>query len=289
MNEVAGKKDILFICLDTLRYDAAKEEEEKGNTPVLNQYGPWQKCQAPGNFTYPSHHAMFAGFLPCPWEARSIADRSMLFFPKNIGMGRMTPPGAFAFEGATIMEGLERIGYDTWCVGGVAFFDKRTELGSVFPGYFKHSFWKPGFGCQVPDSAKNQVDFIQKKLQEADREKRIFLYVNIDAIHYPNWFYLGENASRHDTIESHKAALRCADTQLAVCSTGGERREETLLSYAVLTTAPAMERTAASFTASAIRQWKQCRTSIFSFRRRRREAKERGNAQIRSIYVQLSP
>ena len=126
----------------------------------------------------------------------------------------MTPPGAFAFEGATIMEGLERIGYDTWCVGGVAFFDKRTELGSVFPGYFKHSFWKPGFGCQVPDSAKNQVDFIQKKLQEADREKRIFLYVNIDAIHYPNWFYLGENAPRHDTIESHKAALRCADTQL---------------------------------------------------------------------------
>ena len=216
MNEVAGKKDILFICLDTLRYDAAKEEEEKGNTPVLNQYGPWQKCQAPGNFTYPSHHAMFAGFLPCPWEARSIADRSMLFFPKNIGMGRMTPPGAFAFEGATIMEGLERIGYDTWCVGGVAFFDKRTELGSVFPGYFKHSFWKPGFGCQVPDSAKNQVDFIQKKLQEADREKRIFLYVNIDAIHYPNWFYLGENASRHDTIESHKAALRCADTQLGL-------------------------------------------------------------------------
>ena len=89
-----------------------------------------------------------------------------------------------------------------------------TELGSVFPGYFKHSFWKPGFGCQVPDSAKNQVDFIQKKLQEADREKRIFLYVNIDAIHYPNWFYLGENTSRHDTIESHKAALRCADTQL---------------------------------------------------------------------------
>ena len=159
----------------------------------------------------------------------------------------------------------------------------------MFPGYFKHSFWKPGFGCQVPDSAKNQVDFIQKKLQEADREKRIFLYVNIDAIHYPNWFYLGENASRHDTIESHKAALRCADTQLAVCSTGGERREETLLSYAVLTTAPAMERTVASFTASAIRQWKQCRTSIFSFRRRRREAKERGNAQIRSIYVQLSP
>ena len=35
MNEVAGKKDILFICLDTLRYDAAKEEEEKKSSQTV--------------------------------------------------------------------------------------------------------------------------------------------------------------------------------------------------------------------------------------------------------------
>ena len=75
MNKIAGSHDILFICLDTLRYDVAAEEEAKGTTPVLNRYGPWEKCQAPGNFTYPSHHAMFAGFLPCPYDAKSIADR----------------------------------------------------------------------------------------------------------------------------------------------------------------------------------------------------------------------
>lgn len=51
MNEVVGKKDILFICLDTLRYDAAIQEEAAGRTPVLNRYGPWEKCQAPGSFT----------------------------------------------------------------------------------------------------------------------------------------------------------------------------------------------------------------------------------------------
>lgn len=28
MNEIVGKCDILFICLDTLRYDVAKQEEE---------------------------------------------------------------------------------------------------------------------------------------------------------------------------------------------------------------------------------------------------------------------
>ena len=52
MTRVVGTNDILMICLDTLRYDAAVQEEEAGNTPVLNQYGKWQKCQAPGNFTY---------------------------------------------------------------------------------------------------------------------------------------------------------------------------------------------------------------------------------------------
>ena len=72
MNQVVHHQDILFICLDTLRYDVAVREEKLGNTPVLNQYGPWEKRQAPGNFTYPSHHAMFAGFLPCAYEGEAF-------------------------------------------------------------------------------------------------------------------------------------------------------------------------------------------------------------------------
>ena len=104
MNQVVGAQDILFICLDTLRYDAAVEEEAAGGTPVLNRYGPWEKCQAPGNFTWPSHHAMFAGFLPCRQGAKNIADRELLFFPKSIGLGRNVPKGAYGFSGSTIGE-----------------------------------------------------------------------------------------------------------------------------------------------------------------------------------------
>ena len=37
MDQVVGKQDILFVCLDTLRFDAALEEERLGGTPVLNQ------------------------------------------------------------------------------------------------------------------------------------------------------------------------------------------------------------------------------------------------------------
>lgn len=212
MNQVVGTHDILFLCLDTLRYDVAVQEEAAGTTPVLNQYGPWKKCQAPGNFTYPSHHAMFAGFLPCPYDAKNVADRELLFFPGQIGLGKKGPEGAYAFSGSTIMEGLEKEGYDTWCVGGVAFFDKRSELGKVFPGYFQKSYWNPSFACPVKDSTKNQVDFILKKLDEAEADRHIFLYLNVDAIHYPNYFYL-EGAS-HDSVESHAAALRYADQEL---------------------------------------------------------------------------
>lgn len=212
MREVVGKKDILFVCLDTLRYDAAVEEEEEGGTPVLNQYGAWRKCQAPGNFTWPSHHAMFSGFLPCDYEAKNLADREMLFFPRQIGMGNKVPDGAFGYSGSTIMEGLEREGYDTWCVGGVSFFDKRSDLGKVFPGYFKKSWWNPSFGCGVKDSAANQVDFILKKAAKAEEEQRIFLYLNIDAIHYPNYFYV--EGAKQDSLVTHRAALRTADREL---------------------------------------------------------------------------
>lgn len=211
MNEVVGKKDILLICLDTLRYDVAVEEEAEGRTPVLNQYGSWEKCQAPGNFTYPSHHAMFAGFLPCRYDAKNVADRELLFFPKQIGLGNKIPEGAYGFVGSTIMEGLENDGYDTWCIGGVAFFDKRSPIGKVFPGYFQKSYWNPSFACPVKESTKNQVDFILKKLDQAD-EQKIFLYLNVDAIHYPNYFYL--EGEKQDSILSHAAALRYVDHEL---------------------------------------------------------------------------
>ena len=228
MKQVVGKQDILLICLDTLRYDAAVMEEEAGGTPVLNRYGAWEKRQAPGNFTYPSHHAMFAGFLPCQFDAKSIADREMLFFPKQIGMGNKEPEGAFGFSGSTIMEGLEKEGYDTWCVGGVSFFDGRSDLGKVFPGYFKKSYWNPSFACPVKESTKNQVDFLLKKISAADKEQRIFLYLNVDAIHYPNYFYA--DGVSHDNLQSHAAALRYVDRELGRLFAGWKsQRKEALV------------------------------------------------------------
>lgn len=56
------------------------------------------------------------------------------------------------------------------------------------------------------------MDFLLKKLAQKKQEKKIFLYLNVSAIHYPNYFYL-EGAS-HDTLESHAAALSYVDREL---------------------------------------------------------------------------
>lgn len=91
MNEIVGKCHILFVCLDSLRYDAALEEQERGGTPVLNRYGKWRKCQAPGNFTYPSHQAMFAGFLPIDDGVRDMKKRENCFSLKISAWGAKRP------------------------------------------------------------------------------------------------------------------------------------------------------------------------------------------------------
>ncbi len=212
MMEIVGHANILFVCIDCLRYDVAHEEEINGKTPVLNQYGKWQKRQAPGNFTYPSHQAMFSGFFPVNEEIQNIRDCEILFFPENIGMGKKAPAGAFGFSTHTWIEALANCGYETYCIGGVGFFDKRTAIGNVFPGYFKHSYWNPSFGCAVKESAQNQTDFALKKLKEQPKDQKIMMYINYCALHYPNYFYI--EGAKEDSVEAHKAALQYVDTQL---------------------------------------------------------------------------
>ena len=212
MGIIAGSYNILFVCIDSLRFDVASEEESNGGTPVLNRYGRWRKCQAPGNFTYPSHQAMFAGFLPIDIEIKDMKKRETLFFSEDIGMGRKAPEGAFLFSRPTWVQELEDNGYETYCIGGLSFFDKRTALGSVMPSYFKHSYWNPSFGCKVRNSTKNQVDFALKKLSDDTSGNKIMMYINISAIHYPNYFYTED--SKKDSVEAHRLALRYVDSQL---------------------------------------------------------------------------
>ena len=206
----------------------SKAEEAAGGTPVLNSHGGlWEKRHAPGNFTYPSHFAIFAGFLPSPAEPHSLRSRKWLFFPVQAGTGRIPPKGSYPFTEATFVQSLANKGYETICIGGVNFFSKRNELGRVFPGYFTKSYWLPIFGCTAPDSTEKQIDFALKKLENYSADKRIFMYINFSAIHYPNCHYV--KGKTKDDKESHAAALRYIDSQLPRLFEVFQKRADTLV------------------------------------------------------------
>lgn len=228
MRNVVGKCDILFICLDALRYDVAVREEAAGRTPVLNRYGKWEKRHAPGTFTYPSHQAMFAGFLPSPAAPKSLVEREWLFYPSSVGIGRNAPAGSYVFDGPHFIGSLAADGYETICVGGVAFFNpRRSDIGKVLPAMFRKKYWRAAFGCPVKNSTTRQVDFILEKLDAYPAGRRLFLYLNVSAIHYPNRHYLPGAAA--DSTETHAAALRYVDGELERLFEAFRRRGETFV------------------------------------------------------------
>ncbi|MEU5400138.1 STM4013/SEN3800 family hydrolase [Streptomyces sp. NPDC005963] len=214
MNEVVGHDDILFITVDTLRHDVASELCAAGRTPHLARYlpgGAWQRRHAPGNFTYASHQAMFAGFLPTPAEP---GPHPRLFAARFTG-SETTEGRTFVFDTPDLVSGLAEAGYRTVCIGGVGFFNQQGPLGSVLPGLFQESHWEPEFGVTSPVSFQAQIERAEGVIGALPSDQRLFLFVNVPALHQPNWFHLpGATKETGDTRESHAAALEYVDRHI---------------------------------------------------------------------------
>ncbi|NJP46083.1 STM4013/SEN3800 family hydrolase [Actinacidiphila epipremni] len=201
---------ILFVTLDSLRYDTARTAYDNGLTPHLASLlpeGGWERRQTPGTFTLPAHIAFFSGFLPkLPrpeqpprlWECRPPAFKTV-------------PSQTFVFDAPNLLTGLAQHGYRSICVGGVTYFSRETPLGSVLPDLFDEDHWRPEFCSPEPDSARHQVDHALEIAEHHDG-RPVYLFVNISATHVPHGHYLGDS---RDTAASQQAALGYADAHLA--------------------------------------------------------------------------
>jgi hypothetical protein len=211
MNEVVGRDDLLLLTLDTLRHDVAVELAAAGRLPNLTARlpgGTWEQRHAPGNFTYASHQAMFAGFLPTP---ATPGPHPRLFAARFAG-SETTADGTFVFETPDLVSALAARGYRTVCIGGVGFFNKRGALGDVLPGYFQESHWEPEFSVTSPTSFEAQVARAEQTVSELPPEQRLFLFLNASALHQPNWFHLaGATREAGDSRLTHAAALEYID------------------------------------------------------------------------------
>ena len=219
-----GTCDVVFITLDCLRYDVARDAAARGETPNLSALlpgGRWQKRHSPGSFTFAAHGAFFAGFLPTPARPGKHPRRFALSFPGSETTGEQT----HVFHTPDIVAGFRCRGYHTLCVGGVGFFNKLTPLASVLPGLFDASHWREEFGVTDPESTRHQVAWAVEQIDALPRQRRLFLFLNVSAIHQPNCFYL--EGATEDTLESHAAALRYVDRQLPALFDALRRRAPT--------------------------------------------------------------
>jgi hypothetical protein len=221
MNRVVGTHDIALITLDTLRFDVARDLLAEGRTPALASAlrgRAWEERHSPGSFTYAAHHAFFAGFLPTP----KVPGRHPRPFAMRFAGSETTSAETKVFDAPDIVTGLAREGYHTVCIGGVGFFNKQNPLGNVLPGLFHESHWSPELSVTEPRSTENQVALAERILARVPASTRVFLFINISALHQPNRFYLA--GAERDSIESHAAALEYVDRCLPRLFGALERR-----------------------------------------------------------------
>ena len=209
-NPLVGTHNILFVTIDTLRYDVARDTLQAGRTPHLAAVlpGGWEERHSPGSFTYAAHAAFFAGFLPTPAHHPKAPRLFALHFPGS----ETTAAETCVLDAPDLVAGLAGRGYHTVCVGGVGFFNKLTPLGRVLPSLFAESHWSPALGVTDPASTANQVDLIAARLTHLAADRRIFLFLNVAAVHQPNCGYLP--GATTDSIASHAAALAYVDGHL---------------------------------------------------------------------------
>lgn len=211
MNEIVGTCDILWIVLDTLRYDVACTALAAGQTPhlaALLPSGAWEERHTPGSFTYSAHHAFFAGFLPTP---KTPGPHPRLFAAEFDG-SESTDARTYVFKGADLPTGLRDCGYHCACIGGVGFFNKRTPLSRAFTDLFDESHWSVEMGVTDASSTKHQIARAVDVMARLPEGRRLFLFINISALHQPNCIFL--DGATVDSKTTMAAALTYVDSQL---------------------------------------------------------------------------
>lgn len=211
-----GQANILFITLDSLRFDVAQEAFNEGATPNFARVLPatgWQQRHTPASFTYPAHQAFFAGFLP----TLPYPNREPRLFASSFGASQTIRAETFSFTEATLPQALHARGYRTICIGGVAFFNKRSALGEVLPNLFTESYWQPSFAPMSRHSAENQVACALNTLAKLQDKEKIFLFINFSATHRPSHIFLDDKqqAKQHDSKASQRAALQHIDQHIS--------------------------------------------------------------------------
>lgn len=211
VRQLIPSHDFVLITLDTLRYDVAEQAASAGKTPFLSRLIPrgcWERRHSPGSFTFAAHQSFFAGFLPTP---ESPGRHPRLFAARFPG-SETTGDETYVFDAPNLVQGFAGIGYHTICIGGVGFFNRLSPLGCVLPDLFRESHWNEELGVTSPHSTERQITLACERLRALGNKQRVFLFINISALHQPNCIFAPP--AQEDSPATQEAALAYVDQQL---------------------------------------------------------------------------
>lgn len=181
---IVKTKNVLFIVLDSCRYDTAKN----AYIPTMCSLGPLRKACTHGSYTIPAHLAFFSGHLPVvlrkPFLAYYSESKKQLWRIK-IGPTRDTRESGILLRGNNVLEGYEKMGFFILGVGGVTQFSN----GSLLRKYFKNFIYYGQNLDEEPLKPRkkelfplNHIDKIVAKIKGHDKW---FLFINCPETHYP--------------------------------------------------------------------------------------------------------
>lgn len=210
MKYLVGQVNVLFFTFDSLRYDTSCLALEQKKTPHLQQLLPetgWEKRDAPGTYTLPSHTSFFHGFFP------TLPGKMQTFRPLSLAFEGSTTinENTYVFSTQNIVAGFEQLNYRTFCVGGVGFFNKKNPMGHFLPSYFQESYWSDRVHVNAKNSAQNQCHIAKEWVEALPRTQKFLLFINFSATHSPHGHYLNQEK---DSVSSQIAALSTIDQQL---------------------------------------------------------------------------
>ncbi len=177
-------KNVLFITLDSCRYDTFAYAHAASSIPFLSSVAPLHKAHSPSYFTYGSHSAFWMGFTPgvirssSPWLNPKVGKLFRMAFAGSPGRD----DEGFRLDGQNLIEGFRRRGYLTIGTGSVDWFDPATETGAVLGAPFDNFHFAGNTWSLI-----KQLAWIDSELEKKPSEQPVFCFLNIGETHVPYW------------------------------------------------------------------------------------------------------
>lgn len=210
-----GAPDVLFITLDSCRYDVFAAAA----APNLKAVGPLIRAFSPSHFTFGAHAAFFMGFTPGdPHRREHFVNSKFGKIFRMTGGGHPGPTAPWVeLSGRNIVDGFRRRGYRAIGTGAVGWFDPATETGRALTGDFERFHYTGG-----GPGLRSQRDFVLREIGDARAARLpVFAFANLGETHVPYWhdgaaWDAAKNpcvpfGTDNDAVESRRRQLSCVE------------------------------------------------------------------------------